>query len=125
MPAPSADETFPKMFLSPCKPACRGVASYSLAGLHANREASADASAAGIRTAKEVCVAAHIRLRGINGVGRGQTWESATLLRAGRLDSLEIALDDTSVSRYHAEIRITERGWRVRDLGSTNGTCLN
>src|SRR5262249_54626610 len=31
----------------------------------------------------------------------------------------------SSVSRYHAEIRATERGWRVRDLGSTNGTRLN
>ncbi len=30
-----------------------------------------------------------------------------------------------SVSRYHAEIRATDRGWRVRDLGSTNGTRLN
>jgi HD-GYP domain-containing protein (c-di-GMP phosphodiesterase class II)/pSer/pThr/pTyr-binding forkhead associated (FHA) protein len=66
-----------------------------------------------------------IRLRGMNGDVKGRTWESCELLRIGRLESLEIALDDTSVSRHHAEIRATERGWRVRDLGSTNGTRLN
>jgi putative nucleotidyltransferase with HDIG domain len=66
-----------------------------------------------------------IRLRGMNGALKGRTWESSELLRVGRLDQLEIVLDDSSVSRYHAEVRATDRGWRVRDLGSTNGTRLN
>src|SRR6516162_5746212 len=66
-----------------------------------------------------------IRLRGMNGALKGRTWEATELLRIGRLEALEIVLDVNSVSRYHAEVRSTDRGWRVRDLGSTNGTRLN
>jgi putative nucleotidyltransferase with HDIG domain len=66
-----------------------------------------------------------IRLRGISAEVKGKVWEADEVLRAGRLASLEIVLDDSSVSRRHAELRTAEGGWIVRDLESTNGTYVN
>ncbi len=43
----------------------------------------------------------------------------------GRSRDCDIVLDDTSISRRHAEIRPTGDGWTVADLGSTNGVRLN
>lgn len=67
-----------------------------------------------------------IRLRGVSGAIKGKVWHSEHLLRSGRLSSLEIVLDDSSVSRKHAEVRVGNDGnWTVIDLASTNGTYVN
>ena len=44
---------------------------------------------------------------------------------AGRHPSSDIFLDDVTVSRRHAEFVRTQDGFRVRDVGSLNGTYVN
>ena len=44
---------------------------------------------------------------------------------AGRHPDSTIFLDDVTVSRRHAEILFGPDGYRVRDVGSLNGTYLN
>jgi pSer/pThr/pTyr-binding forkhead associated (FHA) protein len=34
-------------------------------------------------------------------------------------------LDDTGISRRHAELRPGPDGWTIQDLGSTNGVLVN
>jgi hypothetical protein len=43
----------------------------------------------------------------------------------GRSRDCDIVLDDTGVSRRHAELRPGGGGWIVADLGSTNGVRVN
>jgi hypothetical protein len=43
----------------------------------------------------------------------------------GRSRECDIVLEDSGVSRRHAEIRPTRDGWTIADLGSTNGVRVN
>lgn len=43
----------------------------------------------------------------------------------GRAPACQFVLTDLTVSRFHAEIRLTGEGWMVSDLGSMNGTRVN
>ncbi len=43
----------------------------------------------------------------------------------GRGADQQVFLDDITVSRRHAELRLTDQGWRIADLGSLNGTYVN
>lgn len=47
------------------------------------------------------------------------------VVTVGRGQQSGIFLDDVTVSRKHAEIRRGERGYRIRDAGSLNGTYVN
>src|SRR5438105_15792081 len=66
-----------------------------------------------------------IRLRGISDDVKGKIWKSDSDVRVGKLASLEIVLEDGSISRNHAELKAEPGGWTVRDLSSTNGTFVN
>lgn len=46
-------------------------------------------------------------------------------LLVGRDDSADIQPKSKLVSRQHAEISLTAKGWEIEDLGSANGTFVN
>lgn len=49
----------------------------------------------------------------------------ADLVSVGRHPRSDIFLDDITVSRLHAEVSRDEASYRIRDVGSLNGTYLN
>jgi pSer/pThr/pTyr-binding forkhead associated (FHA) protein len=46
-------------------------------------------------------------------------------LTLGRGDGVDVMLDDESVSSQHAALEVAGGGFRIRDLGSTNGVRVN
>ncbi len=66
------------------------------------------------------------RLIVIKGADEGRQFTlDADVCPAGRDSSSKVRLTDTEASRKHAELVRTPDGWRVRDLGSANGTFVN
>jgi pSer/pThr/pTyr-binding forkhead associated (FHA) protein len=60
------------------------------------------------------------------GTQAGETFVlNAPVSVVGRNPESEIFLDDITVSRKHAEVRVTPDGYTVRDCGSLNGTYVN
>ncbi len=58
--------------------------------------------------------------------GKVQTYElSDDKITVGRHPDNQVCIDDISVSGHHAEIVAKAGGFRLVDLGSTNGTRLN
>lgn len=66
----------------------------------------------------------------LSGSRRGQRQELTAALRTrfGRHPDCEVSFDahrDIDASSRHAELRPTERGWVLVDLGSSNGTFVD
>jgi len=66
---------------------------------------------------------AHVEVTG--GADRGLRAAVATpLWRVGTHASNDLILRDDTVSKHHLELALVHEGWRIRDLGSSNGTTL-
>jgi len=64
------------------------------------------------------------RLEVVAGVDQGKVIElAAPQIQIGRLGA-DLNLSDGKVSSLHCELRMTPEGYRLRDLGSTNGTYV-
>ncbi len=80
----------------------------------------------GVVQAGEPGAAALIELDQVEGTaGRRMHDIGEEIVTVGRGPESNIFLDDVTVSRRHAEILRGERGYRIRDVGSLNGTYVN
>jgi transcriptional regulator with PAS, ATPase and Fis domain len=77
-------------------------------------------------TDPRVATVSRFRLLVIGGPRSGESFTSAaerTVL--GTHASADWVLEDDTISRFHCEIVVAEDGFRVRDLGSRNGTSVD
>ena len=68
----------------------------------------------------------HVLLTGIDGPVKGRVWTlSSGRTTVGRDRSNTVFVPDTQISRQHCELVVEEGAFRLRDLGSHNGTLVN
>ncbi len=66
------------------------------------------------------------RLSVVEGPDAGRVWESTSDVCSIGVDPLnQFQLEDSTVSRFHCEVRIGPRGAQVKDLNSTNGIIMD
>ena len=64
-------------------------------------------------------------LRGVSGPAFGKTYPVPTAQVIGRADDCNISIASDEISRRHAQVKPTQDGLAVEDLGSANGTFIN
>ncbi|AKF81290.1 ATPase AAA [Myxococcus fulvus 124B02] len=78
------------------------------------------------RRAYDASTVRRFRLTVVEGPQSGSTWESTSdTCSVGSHPLNDFAVDDSTVSRFHCEIRIGPKGPQVRDLDSLNGVILD
>jgi len=65
------------------------------------------------------------RLRARRGSGTVLASAAGGRLVLGRSSGCQLVFADDTVSRRHAELRMVDGRWIIRDLGSSNGTWVN
>ncbi|MBI5947737.1 MAG: FHA domain-containing protein [Chloroflexi bacterium] len=81
---------------------------------------------AGERRRREAGVAALVvQVAAGTGIAPGTRFPLAGTTLIGRSPEAGVILGDPSVSGEHALVERTRGGWRLLDLGSTNGTVVN
>src|SRR5919107_587545 len=66
------------------------------------------------------------RVEGLSGPDAGLIRDiEASVIRIGARRGNDVQLSDSKVSGLHCEIRLDDRGYRLRDLDSTNGTYVS
>ena len=79
-----------------------------------------------VRPEVETVPYARVRFEVARGPDLGLALERAGVtVRVGTADSADLRLHDDTVSREHCEVELSERGFRIRDVGSTNGVRVH
>jgi DNA-binding NtrC family response regulator len=67
-----------------------------------------------------------VRVEVVSGADAGLVRDiEASVIRIGARRGNDVQLSDSKVSGLHCEIRVDDRGYRLRDLDSTNGTYVS